>query len=160
MKHNLGGNLGGNKEESPGTLEIPGLSSAEKERFELSNGFTRYTISSRAPSTKLGDFSMSQALPVNERYSTTVFYFSQEKNYAKNSQKIRQKNRLRTAVSPSAGGKGVWVWGTLAASLQNYGFSVSARASSACSQSLYAWERASLRRWYSLAAAAAFSGTE
>ena len=30
---------------------------AEKERFELSNGFTRYTISSRAPSTKLGDFS-------------------------------------------------------------------------------------------------------
>ena len=31
MKHNLGGN----KEESPGTLEIPGLSLAEKERFEL-----------------------------------------------------------------------------------------------------------------------------
>ena len=35
MKYNLGGNLGGNKEESPGTLEIPGLSLAEKERFEL-----------------------------------------------------------------------------------------------------------------------------
>ena len=32
---------------------------AEKERFELSNGFTRYTISSRAPSTKLGDFSLA-----------------------------------------------------------------------------------------------------
>ena len=40
---------------------------AEKERFELSNAFTRYTISSRAPSTKLGDFSM----PVNMRYITT-----------------------------------------------------------------------------------------
>ena len=26
VKHNLGGNLGGNKQESPGTLEIPGLS--------------------------------------------------------------------------------------------------------------------------------------
>ena len=35
---------------------------AEKERFELSNGFTRYTISSRAPSTKLGDFSMDKPL--------------------------------------------------------------------------------------------------
>ena len=31
---------------------------AEKERFELSNPFTGYTISSRAPSTKLGDFSI------------------------------------------------------------------------------------------------------
>ena len=35
MKHNLGGNLGGNKGKSPGILEIPGLSLAEKERFEL-----------------------------------------------------------------------------------------------------------------------------
>ena len=60
-----------NKEESPGTLEIPGLSLAEKERFELSNRFTGYTISSRAPSTKLGDFSMSQALLVNVCYCTT-----------------------------------------------------------------------------------------
>ena len=30
---------------------------AEMERFELSNPFTGYTISNRAPSTKLGDFS-------------------------------------------------------------------------------------------------------
>ena len=32
---------------------------AEKEGFEPSNPFTGYTISSRAPSTKLGDFSIS-----------------------------------------------------------------------------------------------------
>ena len=38
------------------------LTMAEKERFELSNGFTRYTISSRAPSTKLGDFSIATRL--------------------------------------------------------------------------------------------------
>ena len=125
---------------------------AEKERFELSNGFTRYTISSRAPSTKLGDFSMSQALPVNERYSTTVFEFSQEKNYAKNllingGQSLRGRER-RLGVRGVGGAR------------PNHGFSAPARASSACSQSLYAWERASLRRWYSLAAAAAFSGTE
>ena len=44
---------------------------AEKERFELSNRFTGYTISSRAPSTKLGDFSTSQALSVNMGYFTT-----------------------------------------------------------------------------------------
>ncbi len=44
---------------------------AEKERFELSNRFTGYTISSRAPSTKLGDFSTSQALLVNMGYFTT-----------------------------------------------------------------------------------------
>ena len=31
---------------------------AEKEGFEPSNPFTGYTISSRAPSTKLGDFSI------------------------------------------------------------------------------------------------------
>ena len=30
---------------------------AEKEGFEPSNTFLRYTISNRAPSTKLGDFS-------------------------------------------------------------------------------------------------------
>ncbi len=30
---------------------------AEKEGFEPSDGFTHHTISSRAPSTKLGDFS-------------------------------------------------------------------------------------------------------
>ena len=35
MKHNLGGNLGGNKEQSSGTLEIHELSSAEKESFEF-----------------------------------------------------------------------------------------------------------------------------
>ena len=34
---------------------------AEKERFELSNRFTGYTISSRAPSTKLGDFSTDKS---------------------------------------------------------------------------------------------------
>ncbi len=45
---------------------------AEKERFELSNGFTRYTISSRAPSTKLGDFSTrDKHWLVNEKYFTT-----------------------------------------------------------------------------------------
>ncbi len=36
---------------------------AEKERFELSNPFTGYTISSRAPSTKLGDFSRTLSGP-------------------------------------------------------------------------------------------------
>ena len=70
-----------NKEESPGTLEIPGLSLAEKERFELSNRFTGYTISSRAPSTKLGDFSMSQALPVNMGYFTTGEAARQAENF-------------------------------------------------------------------------------
>ncbi len=64
-------NGGTDKGKSPGILEIPGLFLAEKERFELSNRFTGYTISSRAPSTKLGDFSMSQALPVNKGYCTT-----------------------------------------------------------------------------------------
>ena len=53
---------------------------AEKERFELSNGFTRYTISSRAPSTKLGDFSMPQALLVNSGYFTTGKAMRQGKN--------------------------------------------------------------------------------
>ena len=40
---------------------------AEKVRFELTKPGVVYTISSRAPSTKLGDFSM----PVNMRYITT-----------------------------------------------------------------------------------------
>ena len=64
-------NGGTDKGKSPGILMIPGLFTAEKERFELSNRFTGYTISSRAPSTKLGDFSMPQALPVNKGYCTT-----------------------------------------------------------------------------------------
>lgn len=53
---------------------------AEKERFELSNRFTGYTISSRAPSTKLGDFSTSQALPVNNGYFTTGWAARQAQN--------------------------------------------------------------------------------
>ena len=52
-------------------VSLLSISLAEKERFELSNRFTGYTISSRAPSTKLGDFSMPQALPVNKGYFTT-----------------------------------------------------------------------------------------
>ena len=55
---------------------------AEKERFELSNGFTRYTISSRAPSTKLGDFSTRDKLwLVNEKYSITKKCVRQVENY-------------------------------------------------------------------------------
>ena len=38
---------------------------AEMERFELSNSFPSYTISNRAPSTGLGDFSI-------QRYSKNV----------------------------------------------------------------------------------------
>ena len=58
MKCNLDGNLGGNKEESPGTLEIPGLSLAEKERFELSLRFTRTTPLAGEPLRPLGYFSI------------------------------------------------------------------------------------------------------
>ena len=58
MKHNLGGNLGGNKGKSPGTLEIPGLSLAEKERFELSLRFTRTTPLAGEPLRPLGYFSI------------------------------------------------------------------------------------------------------
>ena len=43
------------------------FSLAEKEGFEPSNGFTRYTISSRAPSTKLGDFSISDKLNLTQK---------------------------------------------------------------------------------------------
>ena len=43
---------------------------SEKERFELSNGFTRYTISSRAPSTKLGDFSIFSFVFINRDASS------------------------------------------------------------------------------------------
>ena len=43
--------------------KTPEPHAAEKEGFEPSNGFTRYTISSRAPSTKLGDFSTSLTCP-------------------------------------------------------------------------------------------------
>ncbi len=39
---------------------------AEKEGFEPSNPFTGYTISSRAPSTKLGDFSITVGLRQRE----------------------------------------------------------------------------------------------
>ena len=42
---------------------------AEKEGFEPSNPFTGYTISSRAPSTKLGDFSIGSAC-------VNVWYYS------------------------------------------------------------------------------------
>ena len=35
---------------------------AEKDGFEPSNPFTGYTISSRAPSTKLGDFSIYETV--------------------------------------------------------------------------------------------------
>ena len=55
-------NLGGKKEESPGTLEIPGLSLAEKERFELSLRFTRTTPLAGEPLRPLGYFSIQ---PVN-----------------------------------------------------------------------------------------------
>ena len=44
---------------------------AEKEGFEPSNPFTGYTISSRAPSTKLGDFSIVSAC-VNVRYYSII----------------------------------------------------------------------------------------
>ena len=44
-----------------------GYSLAEKEGFEPSNGFTRYTISSRAPSTKLGDFSRTDKLQLDAK---------------------------------------------------------------------------------------------
>lgn len=54
------------KRKASKTHRFQGFVVAEKERFELSNGFTRYTISSRAPSTKLGDFST----PVNSRIIT------------------------------------------------------------------------------------------
>ena len=55
------------------------FSLAEKERFELSNGFTRYTISSRAPSTKLGDFSIGdERFAVNGNKYTTLFSARQE----------------------------------------------------------------------------------
>ena len=57
MKHNLGVNLGGNKGKSPGILEIPGLSLAEKERFELSLRFTRTTPLAGEPLRPLGYFS-------------------------------------------------------------------------------------------------------
>ena len=77
---------------------------AEKERFELSNGFTRYTISSRAPSTKLGDFSMSQALLVNGHYITINLslrqaLFSVLQSFSRSSRFL--PNRLQDGSWPS-----------------------------------------------------------
>ena len=63
--------LSGQKVTTLTSYQSKGCWVAEKERFELSNRFTGYTISSRAPSTKLGDFSMPQALLVNMGYCTT-----------------------------------------------------------------------------------------
>ncbi len=52
---------------------------AEKERFELSNRFTGYTISSRAPSTKLGDFSKSNSVVVEHCSTRNIITHLSEK---------------------------------------------------------------------------------
>ncbi len=55
---------------------------AEKVGFEPTRRFTAYTISSRAPSTKLGDFSTPERLPDNERDFNTFPFGSQGINHS------------------------------------------------------------------------------
>ena len=55
---------------------------AEKVGFEPTRRFTAYTISSRAPSTKLGDFSTPERLLDNKRKFITLPFLRQVKNHS------------------------------------------------------------------------------
>ena len=76
-------------EKSPGSCKIRGHAGevmptlqgtrAEKVGFEPTNGFTRYTISSRAPSTKLGDFSLAACSKIEQNYISILLEYCQVK---------------------------------------------------------------------------------